>query len=251
MSISVLILTRNEERNIEDCIKSCAFADEIIVVDDNSSDLTVAKAESLGAKVVNHALNNNYGEQRNFAISQATKEWIFFIDADERCTTSLVKAIEEAVKNSEKYGYVVERRAKFKHNKASHGTMRPDHVCRLMPKDGAHVVGAVHESFETPYPKKQLAGYMEHYTYDNWNQYFNKINRYAEISAEKYRERGKKSSFIKDVVVRPQWAFFKTYILDKGFLDGKIGFILASSHYFYTFQKYARLYYLYKSDGKF
>ncbi|EOB57827.1 beta-1,4-glucosyltransferase domain protein [Neisseria meningitidis 63023] len=92
---------------------------------------------------------------------------------------------------------------------------------------------------------------MYHYTYDNWEQYFNKFNKYTSISAEKYREQGKPVRFVRDIILRPIWGFFKIYILNKGFLDGKMGWIMSVNHSYYTMIKYVKLYYLYKSGGKF
>ena len=87
--VSVLILARNEENNIKDCIESCNFADEVIVIDDNSTDKTKEIAEQLGARVINRSMNGDWGGQQTFAIQQAKYEWIFFIDADERCSPEL------------------------------------------------------------------------------------------------------------------------------------------------------------------
>ena len=128
--------------------------------------------------------------------------------------------------------------------------MRPDKVLRLMPKEGATVEGFVHETFVSPFSQDTLKGKLFHYTYDNWTQYFNKFNKYTSAAAEKYHEQGKSCSFWKDIILRPQWAFFKIYILQKGFLDGKIGFILSLYHYMYTVTKYVKLYYLNKSNGR-
>jgi hypothetical protein len=91
---------------------------------------------------------------------------------------------------------------------------------------------------------------MYHYTYDNWKQYFNKFNNYTTLAAEKYYQQGKGCNFFLDIMLRPLWAFIKVYIINLGFLDGKIGFILSVDHFFYTMTKYVKLYYLYKSNGK-
>jgi hypothetical protein len=92
--------------------------------------------------------------------------------------------------------------------------------------------------------------FMYHYTYDNWQQYFNKFNNYTTLAAAKYKEQGKKCYFFRDIILRPFWAFIKVYFLQGGFLDGKLGWILSVNHYFYTMSKYVKLYYLYKSNGK-
>lgn len=250
VDVSVLIVARNEEHNIKECILSCGFAKEIIVIDDNSTDGTVELAEQLGAKVFTRAMNGDWGAQQTFAIQQATNPWIFLIDADERCTPELEKEISEAVTVNKSFAFWIKRKNKFHNNTAEHGTLRPDYVCRLMPTEGTYVDGYVHQKIMTPYPNQKLKAHMVHYTYDSWAQYLNKLNNYTTLSAEKYKKEGKKCNFGKDILFRPAWAFFKMYFLGLGFLDGKIGWILAANHYFYTMNKYVKLYYLYKSDGK-
>lgn len=250
VNVSVLILAKNEERNIEECIKSCYFAREIVVIDDYSNDATKVMAEGLGARVIQRSMNGDWGGQQTFAIQQAENDWVFFLDADERVTETLAQAICEAVEKNEKFAYWIKRKNKFHYNHAEHGVLRPDYVCRLMPAKGSYVEGYVHPAIITPYPDKKLNGFMYHYTYDNWDQYFGKFNNYTKLAAEKYKKQGKPCSFVKDVMLRPIWSFIKVYILQGGFLDGKIGWILSVNHYFYTMNKYVKLYYLYKSDGK-
>ncbi len=249
--VSVLIVARNEASHIRDCIESCRFDKEVIVIDDHSTDNTAEIAESLGAKVFQRHLNGDFGAQKTFAIEQAGGEWVFLIDADERCTPELSDEISKIVQTGDYAAYFVERRNLFPNHPATHGAMRPDSVCRLMPKKDSSVQGKVHETVQTPYPKRRLKHFMYHYTYDNWEQYFNKFNKYTSISAEKYREQGKPVRFVRDIILRPIWGFFKIYILNKGFLDGKMGWIMSVNHSYYTMIKYVKLYYLYKSGGKF
>ena len=249
-NVTAIILARNEEQHIEECIKSIQCADEILVIDDGSTDQTVSLAEQLSAKVIHHALNGDWAQQRRFGISQSSCEWILFIDSDERISSELNDEIRQVVQRREKKAYWLSRHNIFRHNSATHGSMRPDKVLRLMPKEGATVEGFVHETFISPFPQGTLKGKLFHYTYDNWTQYFNKFNKYTSAAAEKYHEQGKSCSFWKDIIFRPHWAFFKIYILQKGFLDGKIGFILSLYHYMYTVTKYVKLYYLNKSNGR-
>ena len=101
-NLSVIILTHNEENNIEACIQSANFADEILVIDDNSDDKTVYLAQQNGAKVISHALNNDFAAQRNFALSSATHDWVLFLDADERITEPLAKEIKQIIQNNQK-----------------------------------------------------------------------------------------------------------------------------------------------------
>jgi len=250
MGLTVLILAKNEERNIEDCINSVKFADEILVIDDFSTDRTQEIAASLGARVVQHAMNGDWGGQQTYAIQQAKNPWVLFLDADERISAPLGQEIIAAVKKDEPAAYWIQRENKFHFNHATHGTLRPDWVDRLFPAKNSYVEGFVHPKIVAPYPDKKLKNLMYHYTYDNWEQYFNKFNNYTKLAALKYQKEDKSCSFFKDIIARPVWAFIKVYVLNKGFLDGKLGLILSLYHYFYTMTKYVKLYYLNKSNGK-
>ncbi len=248
--ITALILAKNEEQNIADCIRTVQFCDEVLVIDDFSSDRTKEIAESLGARVLQRNMAGDWGGQQTFAIRSAGCRWVLFVDADERISEKLAEEIRETVAKGERNAYWIRRENRFHYNEATHGILRPDYVNRLFPAEGSYVEGYVHPEIKAPYPNRKLRNVMYHYTYDNWNQYFNKFNNYTRLAAEKYKKNGKRCSFFRDIVLRPIWAFIKVYFLNLGFLDGKIGWILSVNHYFYTMNKYVKLYYLYKSDGK-
>lgn len=248
--ITALILAKNEEHNIRDCIESVCFADEVLVIDDFSTDNTKEISESMGARVLQHSMDGDWGRQQTFAIQNASNEWVLFIDADERISKPLAEEILEVVEKGELCAYWIMRENKFHYNHATHGVLRPDYVNRLFPTKGSYVTGYVHPTIVTPYPNKKLKHIMYHYTYDNWDQYLNKLNHYTRLAAEKYKEQDKKCSFVKDIMLRPLWAFIKVYFLNLGFLDGKMGWVLSVNHYFYTMNKYVKLYYLYKSNGR-
>src|SRR5574344_1509892 len=225
--LSVLILAKNEEKNISDCIHSVPFADEVLVIDDHSTDKTKEMAESLGARVITRAMDGDWGGQQTFAILQAKYEWVLFLDADERISEPLGTEIVAAVAKGEPLAYWIQRENKFKHNHATHGILRPDFVDRLFPAKDSYVEGLVHPKIVTPYPNRRLKNLMYHYTYDNWNQYFGKFNNYTRLAAEKYKKEGKRCNFVRDIMFRPAWAFFKIYFLNLGFLDGRLGFIFS------------------------
>lgn len=126
--ITALILAKNEERNIEDCIRSVSFTDEVLVIDDFSTDKTRALAESMGARVIQHSMAGDWGGQQTFAIKNATHEWVLFIDADERVSEPLAKEIRDAVEKGEEKAYWILRQNQFHHNHATHGVLRPDYV---------------------------------------------------------------------------------------------------------------------------
>lgn len=244
VQISVLILAKNEEKNICDCITSCSFADEILVIDDGSTDKTQEIAEGLGARVIHHSMNGDWGGQQTFAIQQAKHPWIFFIDADERCTPELCEEIRGKVNSGERYGYWVRRINHFKHRIVKHGPLSPDWVCRLMPKEGSYVEGFVHPKIVHQFEDKKLKSDMLHYTYETWEQYLNKMNHYSTLAAKKNKDAGKKSNFILDIILRPAFAFFKMYILKLGFLDGQIGYMLSKNYANYTMNKYIKMKFL-------
>lgn len=250
VKVSVLILAKNEEKNIADCIKSVAFADEVIVIDDFSTDKTAEISKALGARVVQHALAGNWGGQQTFAIQQATNAWIYFLDADERVSKKLAKKIEEIVaKDDRRYAYRNARLNYFWNQPLRHGGWFPDYVVRLLPAKGTYVTGFVHPAFHHDYEEVKLPTeyHLIHYPYRDWNHYFNKLNFYTTLAAEKMQKQGKHAHFI-DFIMHPFWASFRMYILRRGFLDGRIGFVLACFHYFYTMAKYVKLYYLDKTN---
>ena len=242
--VSVLILAKNEEKNIGECIESCSFADEVIVIDDGSTDKTQEIAKALGARVIQHSMNGDWGGQQTFAIHQAKNPWIFFIDADERCTPELCKEIKEKVIKGDKYGYWVRRINHFKHQVVKHGPLSPDWVCRLMPTEGSYVEGFVHPKIVHQFQDKKMQSDMLHYTYETWEQYLNKMNHYSTLAARKNKENGKKSNFLLDIILRPAFAFFKMYILKLGILDGQIGYMLSKNYANYTMNKYIKMKFL-------
>ncbi|HYH02561.1 MAG TPA: glycosyltransferase family 2 protein, partial [Bacillota bacterium] len=126
-----------------------------------------------------------------------------------------------------------------------YGGNYPDYSLRLYPREAISWTGTVHETAHVTLPVKQLKNAIIHYTYISWERYFNKFNHYTSLFASQGYKDGKRARWA-DIIVRPPWAFIRMYILKKGFLDGKIGFIMAVFHFFYTMAKYVKLYYLQK-----
>ena len=249
--VSVLILAKNEEKNIGDCLASVQWAAEIVVIDDNSTDKTSEIAREMGARVVTHALAGNWGAQQTFAIGEASFDWIYFLDADERVTPKLAGKIKEIIEaDDRRYAYLNARLNYFWEQPLRHGGWFPDYVVRLLPKAGTYVTGFVHPAFHHDYEEVHLPKdfYLVHYPYRDWQHYLGKLNFYTGLAAEKMHEQGKRAH-LWDFVLHPFWASFRMYFLRGGWRDGVIGFVLASFHYFYTMAKYVRLYYLDKTNG--
>ncbi len=245
-SLSVLILAKNEEKNIGAAIESVAFADEVVVIDDFSTDDTAKLSRSLGARVVKHALAGDWGAQQTFAIGEAKGDWVLFLDADERVSEALAQRVQEIVRaDDRRYAYRNSRLNYFWGQPLRHGGWFPDYVVRLFPAEGTSVKGLVHPAICHPYEEVRLPreAYMIHYPYRDWDHYFSKLNLYTTLAAEKMHEAGRRASLM-DFVLHPFWASFRMYVLRGGFLDGRIGFVLAAFHYFYTMAKYVKLYYL-------
>ena len=156
VKISALILAKNEERNIKACIETLSFVDDILVIDDFSTDKTKAIAEELGARVIQHSMNGDWGAQQTFAIQNAKYEWVLFVDADERISDPLAKEIRSVVEIGEQKAYWIKRENRFYHHHATHGVLRPDYVNRLFPAKGSYVEGYVHPQIITPYPNEKL-----------------------------------------------------------------------------------------------
>ena len=241
--LAVIILTKNEEANIEDCIKSAMFADEIIVVDSGSTDRTQAKAEALGAKFLLHPMTEEgFAGQRNYALTQTNAKWVFYLDADERITSEAASEIKRVILQNEKFAYQIKRVNIVFGQIMKYGEHRPDWCQRLFPTKEVHWGGVVHESPHTSLQVKSLKNIMYHYTYKDWERYFEKFNQYTTLMSERMHTQGKRASFA-DILFHPLFAFFRFYILRLGLLDGKQGLIFALNHYFYTMIKYVKLYY--------
>ena len=250
LPVSVVLLTKNEEHNVGACLNSCSFAKEVIVVDDGSIDGTVLLATEAGAKVYQRALNNDWGAQKTFGIQKATQPWVLLIDADERVSLLLQQSIRKVCQDYPRQAYWIQRENHFMSGSATHGILRPDWILRLFPKEGARVEGKVHEAVITPFETRRVKGRLIHYPYYSWDAYFGKFDKYTRVAAEKYLAEGRNCIFLRDILLRPIWAFIKVYFINRGFLDGKLGFIFSVNHYFYTLAKYVRFYYLKHHGGR-
>lgn len=249
--VSILILAKNEEKNIGACIESVKnFADEVLVIDDMSSDKTVEISKNLGARVIQRALNKDWGRQKTFAIEQAKSDWIFILDADERVTPKLAEEIKKILAEDDKnFAYQCARLSYFWGKPLKHGGWFPDYVVRLLPKKGTRAEGVVHEKICHEFTEKKFpqSAYLIHYPYRDWEHYFGKFNVYTTLTAKKLYDSGKRANFF-DMIAHPFWAAFRMYFLRGGFLDGLNGFILATFHYFYTMAKYVKLYFYDKEN---
>ncbi|MBU4129057.1 glycosyltransferase family 2 protein [bacterium] len=235
--LSVIIITKNEEENIRDCLKSVKWADEIVIVDSFSHDRTVEIAKEYTDKILQQEWMG-YGRQKNLALEKATGEWVLNIDADERVTQELAREIKEAIQEKQYDGYYIPNKAYFLGKWMRHSGWYPDYHLRLFKKGkGRFNERMVHEAVQAEGKKDYLKGAIEHFTARSIGEYLRRLDKYARLTI---KEREGRAGWYR-IFFHPPFTFFKMYIIKRGFLDGIHGLILALCHSYYTFSKYARL----------
>ncbi|WP_397475686.1 glycosyltransferase family 2 protein [Pusillimonas sp.] len=244
MTLSVIIITKNEEAHIGACLDSVAFADEIIVVDSGSEDRTCEIAREKGARVIETPDWPGFGPQKNRALDEATQEWVLSIDADERVTPELAQAIKQAIGQPQADAYQIARLSNFCGRWIRHSGWWPDHVLRLFKRGTARFTdAAVHERVQAQGAVGTLEGHFLHYPYADMQSLIAKVNRYSSDAAHMMHAKGRRTS-IPGMVGHAMWTFIRIYLVRRGFLDGREGFILAATASAGSFFRYAKLYLL-------
>ncbi|MBL0156372.1 MAG: glycosyltransferase family 2 protein [Bryobacterales bacterium] len=244
MKISATIITYNEEQNLPRAIESLRCCDEILVVDSGSSDRTVEIAEKFGARVV-EANWRGYAGQKNYASDQATYDWVLSIDADEALSEDLEGEIWQLKKKGpDRDAYTVPRLAQYLGKWILYSGWYPDRKIRLFDRRKARWVGEyVHESVVSEGLVGALNGNLLHYTCGSLSEHLKTMDRYTTLAAEEVVARKKHVGY-RHLLVDPPWTFFKTYVMQRGFLDGVEGLTIAYMAAFYTFLKYAKARYM-------
>lgn len=245
MNLSVVVLSKNEEANIERCLKAVEFADEIIVVDDYSNDKTAEIAERYGAKVFKRHLEYNFAEQRNFGLDKASGRWVLFVDADERVGPELGKEIIDSVKHIDSVGYFVVRRdrlfGKFLRfgEFSSSGAFGNSKILRLGRKGAGRWRRLVHEYWDIRGKCKDLHTPLLHYPHPTLREFIKNINYFSTLHARALREEGKRPSLAK-IVIWPLGKFVYNVVFRLGFLDGIEGFVVAILMSFNSFLAWSK-----------
>jgi len=240
--LSVALITKNEEKNIRECLQSVAFATQIVVVDSGSTDNTLVLAEQFGCEIYREGWQG-FGAQKQLAIDRCTQPWILVLDADERIppeTAEVIKKIATAPQ-MKAAGFSFPRKNYFQGKWIRHAGWWPDRVVRLFRKGaGKMTKAAVHEAVEVRGEVATLQVPIEHHTESDLSKILQKIDRYSTLGAREAFAAGKRSS--------PQGAFFRAaltlmqnYVFRGGFLDGRQGLTLAVTDAVNKFFKYAKL----------
>lgn len=253
MKISAVIIAGNEEAKIGDAIRSVDWADEVLVVDSESSDRTAEIAEGLGARVIIRPWAG-FSEQKQFAVDSAAHDWVFSIDADEQVSAELrreIEAIKSAPENTITDGYRIPRLSNYMGRAIRHSGWYPDWQLRLFDRRKGRWNGLlVHESVEMADGAKtaKLAGDLIHNTAEGALHHHTMIGeRYAPLAARQMFERGDRTSRFK-IATAGMVAFFSSFVLKAGFLDGFPGFCIARFAAHHAFLKYLCLWEL--QNGK-
>lgn len=240
MPLSAVIITRNAASQLDDCLRSVRFADEIVVVDSGSGDGTVELARRGGARVLQKEWLG-FGPQKQYAVGAAANDWVLCVDADERVSDALREEILAELKAPRGFVYAMPRCNRFLGRWLRHGEGYPDWSARLFHR--AHARWSddpVHESVVTDAPVLRLAGDLLHESAETLEKYLDKQNRYTSLQAESLRAAGRRANAL-HLLLSPLLRFFKYYVLRLGFLDGVPGLVHVAIGCMNSFNKYAKL----------
>jgi len=238
--LSVAIITLNAAAQLEACLKSVRFAEEIVVIDSGSNDGTQALAERHGARVIQQDWLG-FGPQKQFAVEQASHDWVLCLDADERVTPQLQASIENALKNPSTAAFRFPRKNRFLGRYLKHGEGYPDWSLRLFDRRQAcWSDDAVHEKVETQSRIGELPGDLLHDSAESLAAYLTKQNRYTTLAADMAFATGKRAGFAR-IVFSPLLRFVKFYFVRQGFRDGLPGLIHIVIGCFNSFVKYSKM----------
>jgi glycosyltransferase involved in cell wall biosynthesis len=225
-TISAVIITQDEARNIAECLDSLAFCDEIIVVDSGSTDGTVDIARQRRARVEHRAFSG-FGPQKQYALSLATGDWVLSIDADERVSPALAEEIRRSVADPKFDSFEIPRLSSFCGREMRHSGWYPDHVLRLFRRGQARFSDhLVHERVVPGGRVGRLRELLMHHPVLRLEDALARMDRYSTLGANSSVASGRRVMFVSGIL-HGSWAFFRAYVLRAGFLDGAEGFLLA------------------------
>jgi glycosyltransferase involved in cell wall biosynthesis len=243
-TLSALVITMNEERNIADCLSTLAFAGEVVVVDSGSTDRTCDIAREMGAKMYTNPWPG-YGRQKNFGMEKASGDWVLIVDADERVTPGMreeVLRLLGAPEDPPFAAYTVPRKNYEYGRWIAHGGAYPDRQLRLLRRGkGAYNDVEVHENLIVDGSIGRLESPLLHFSERSTSERVVKVDRYAALSAKERAKRGIPRVGWSYLLLHPAATFWKIYIMKRGFLDGMPGYIHAVMASFQTFLKYSKL----------
>ena len=246
--LSVIVITKNEARDIARCLASVAWADEIIVLDSGSSDDTVAICQRFTQQVVVTDWPG-FGRQKQRALDRARGDWVLSLDADEEVSPALKQEIQQAMLRTDVQGLELPRLSSYCGRQMRHGGWWPDPVLRLFRRDaGRFSDDVVHERVVVAGSIGRLREPLLHESYVDLDEVLSKVNRYSTLGAQQLFAQGRRSS-LGLAIGKGIWTFLRTYVLRAGFLDGPQGLMLALSNAQTSYYKYLKLRDLYRTQA--
>lgn len=241
MRIAATLITLNEEANLPRALASLGVCDEIVVVDSGSTDGTVEIAQDHGARVIRNDWPG-YAAQKNLAADSATCEWVLALDADEELSPRLQQEITALRRNGPRHdAYSCPRLARYCGRWIRSSGWYPDRKVRLYQRNrGSWVGDYVHESVQVEGETGRLEGDLHHYTCDSLSAHLQTLDRYTTLAARELDEHGRRAGLAR-LTLSPLWAGLRSYIIQRGFLDGRQGFQIAAMAGLYVYAKYAKL----------
>lgn len=243
MGISAVVLTHNNQATLPVSLKSLGFCDEIVVIDDESTDETCDIAKKSGARVIPHPLKGDFAKQRNFGLAQVRQEWVLFVDSDEVVTPVLAKEIEEAVQKVDVQGFFLKRQDVLWGKSMQHGETQRVRLIRLAKKESGTWQRPVHETWNVRGVVGTLKNPLLHTPHPDVAHFLDDINTYSTINALHFFEIGKRASWW-HIVAYPTGKFIQNYLWRLGFRDGMPGIIVALMMSFHSFLTRAKLWQL-------
>lgn len=240
--ISAIVVCFNEEHNIRDCLESLKWCNEIVVVDSFSTDRTVEICREYTDRVIQRPWAG-YRDQKAFAHSQATREWVILVDADERVSQELREEIRDVLSRfGDRYAaFRVPRLVYYLRQWWWRGGWYPDYDIRVFRRDRATWGGLdPHEQILIDGKVRRLKNPLHHFSYRDITDHLNRINHFTTVSSKELKDQGKRWWWM-DNLFRPPFRFFRSYVLQRGFLEGVPGFFIAATAAIYVFLKYAKL----------
>ncbi|MTI59136.1 MAG: glycosyltransferase family 2 protein [Firmicutes bacterium] len=240
-TIAALIITYNEEENIEDCLESIKWVDEIVVIDSYSEDNTVEICRKYTEKVFPRKFDD-FASQRNCGLEKIESDWVLVVDADERVTGELKDEIKNVLfSNDTVQAYKIPRKNYFLGKWIKHCGWYPDYTLRVFMNKKNQFEGMVHEKVTVNGEVQKMKNNLIHYTYYNISQFIQKTDKYTTLDAIDMYRKGRKFK-LGSILINPIWRFIRMFIIKRGYKDGIRGFILSMLYLFYAFLKYIKLF---------
>lgn len=232
--LTAVVLTKDEQANIQTCLASLPFCDKIIVIDDHSTDGTVEIAKSLGAQIITHTFTGDFAAQRNFALDHVTTPWTLFLDADEVVTPDLASEIQDILASPSRRAYTLRRQDIMWGKPLLHGDSGHAEFIRLGPTSSQTWSGGVHATWNVTGPVGKLSSPLLHYPHPTIVDFLDHINRWSTYRTQELIDFKITPNFAQ-VLFFPLGKFIYTYLYQLGFLDGMPGLLSALTMSLYTF----------------